>query len=79
MEFFVCPCPATGRVMLDGEDQGPNKNADGVLLPKECNAGGHRISLRCADGKACIPPQVDRVIANTDPILPLEVPFRCAD
>lgn len=79
MEFFVCPCPATGQVILDGNDQGPNKGAAGELLTKQCGAGRHIIALQCADGRNCNPPQVDIVIRDTDPILPLEVPFQCAD
>ena len=46
MEFFQCFCPVTGRVILDGNDQGPSKDSDGNLLTKQCNAGLHTISLQ---------------------------------
>lgn len=78
MEFFVCPCSGTGNVILDGNDQGPNKDSSGGLLTKQCNAGLHTISLQCTAGKICIPAQTTVAIINTDPISPMEVPFRCA-
>ena len=77
MEFFVCPCPVTGNVILDGNNQGPNKDSSGKLLTKMCNEGLHTISLQCPSGQTCIPPQVTTVIENTDPISPKEVPFQC--
>ncbi|BDV44037.1 hypothetical protein GURASL_29600 [Geotalea uraniireducens] len=77
MEFFVCPCPATGNVILDGVDQGPNKDSAGVLQPKQCSAGRHTVSLRCPAGKNCTPSQVAVVIRDTDPIAPQEVAFQC--
>ncbi len=76
MEFFVCPCPVTGDIILDGIDQGPNKDGSG-LLTKQCNAGLHNISLRCPTGKKCSPLQVTIALRNTDPISPIEVAFRC--
>jgi len=77
MEFFVCPCSETCNVILDGNDQGPNKDGSGRLLTKQCNAGLHTISLQCPPGKTCSPPQVSVVIENTDPILPRRVAFQC--
>lgn len=77
MEFFVCPCPATGNVILDGNDQGPNKDGSGNLLTKQCNAGLHTIALKCKAVNTCSPPQVTVVIKNTDPISPMEVAFQC--
>lgn len=77
MEFFVCPCLGIGRVMLDGNDQGPNKDSSGGLLTKQCNAGLHTISLQCAAGKTCVPAQVIVAIKKTDPISPMEVAFQC--
>ena len=77
MEFFVCSCPATGNVILDGNDQGPNKDDSGNLQTKQCNAGLHTIVLQCPVGKPCSPPQVTVVIENTDPISPMEVTFQC--
>jgi predicted acylesterase/phospholipase RssA len=77
MEFFQCLCPVTGRVILDGIDQGPNKDSAGNLLTKQCNAGLHTISLQCPDGKKCSPRQVEIEIKDTDPIAPLEVAFKC--
>jgi len=81
MEFFVCTCPCTGTcctVILDGEDQGPNKDDSGNPLTKKCNKGQHTISLQCADGKTCTPQQVNVVVSGTNPISPMGVPFTCA-
>ncbi len=77
MEFFVCNCPATGNVILDGNDEGPNRDSAGNLLTKQCNTGVHIVSLQCALGKTCAPEQVIVLVENTDPILPTEVEFRC--
>ncbi len=75
MEFFRCPCPEKGNVILDGNDQGPNMDEDGSLLTKQCNSGLHYVFLRCHDGQRCLPRLVE--IKDTDPISPMEVPFRC--
>lgn len=75
MEFFRCPCPERGAVMLDGGDQGPNKDAAGHLLTKQCNRGLHFVALQCSDGTVCGKRLVE--IKDTDPISPLEVPFQC--
>ena len=32
IQFFRCPCPATGNVILNGTDQGPNMDSSGKLL-----------------------------------------------
>ncbi len=77
MEFFRCPCPKRGNVILDGSDQGPNKDEGGNLLTKQCNAGLHKIALKCPGGTKCLPVQVEIEIKDTDPILPMEVPFKC--
>jgi hypothetical protein len=75
MEFFQCPCPERGNVILDGKDQGPNKDDAGNLLTKQCNRGLHYLSLECPDRKKCHLRLVE--IRDTDPIFPLEVPFQC--
>lgn len=77
MEFFVCSCPVTGTVILDGNAQGPNKSGSGGLLTKQCNTGLHTISLQFASGKICAPAQVTVTIKNTNPISPMEVAFQC--
>jgi hypothetical protein len=77
IQFFICQCAFTGNVILDGNDQGPNKNDSGNLLTKQCNAGLHTISLRCPDGKKCSPQQIKIDIKDTDPISPMEVAFKC--
>jgi hypothetical protein len=77
MEFFKCPCPETGNDILDGNDQGPNRDDAGILLTKMCNSGLHWISLECLNGKECVKKLV-RVV-DTDPILPMEVPFQCEE
>jgi hypothetical protein len=64
-------------VILDGSDQGPNKDSAGNLLTKECNAGLHTIALQCPDGGKCSPSQITIEIKDTDPIAPLEVSFKC--
>jgi hypothetical protein len=79
IQFFRCPCPVTGNVMLNGTNQGPNKDSSGKLLTKKCGEGLQIISLQCPNGKKCSPPQVEIEIQYTDPISPLEVPFQCAD
>ena len=78
MEFFVCPCPGKGTVILDGKSQGLNKDDSGNLLPKQCNKGLHTISLECLDGKTCTPPEINIVIQKTNPISPKAVAFQCA-
>jgi len=77
MEFFICPSSATGIVILDGNNQGPNKDDSGRLLTKMCNKGRHTVSLQSPAGQTCFPPQISIVIENTDPISPMEVPFQC--
>jgi hypothetical protein len=77
MEFIVCPCPGNGNVILDGNDQGPNKDGSGNLLTKQCNKGLHTVALLCAGGRTCHPKQVRVEIKDTDPICPMEVPFQC--
>jgi len=77
IEFFKCPCPDRGNVILNGRDQGPNKDDTGRLLTKQCNEGLQTIALKCPAGKTCYPPQVDIEIKDTNPISPLEVPFQC--
>ena len=78
MEFFTCPCPERGNVILDGVSQGSNKDRAGNLVTKQCNTGLHRIALKCPDGKQCDPVEIQVEILNTDPISPMEVPFKCA-
>lgn len=78
MEFFTCSCPGKGTVMLDGADQGLNKDEAGDLAPKKANEGLHKISLSCVAGRKCRPRQRKVWIKDTDPILPLEVFFKCA-
>ena len=77
VEFFQVPCSGKGDVILDGKNQGPNKDAAGKLLPMQCNTGWHIISLKCSNGKKCSPKQVEVEIKDTDPISPMEVPFKC--
>jgi hypothetical protein len=77
MEFFVCPCKATAHVVLDGNDQGLNRDSSGGLRTIQCNAGLHTVSLRRDSGRSCTPSKVDVVIKDTDPISPMEVHFRC--
>lgn len=78
MEFFACPCPGRGRVMMDGNEQGDNKEDDGSVRTLQCGRGLHRIALECADGKQCLDSPRNVMIAKTNPISPEEVAFRCA-
>lgn len=77
MEFFQCSCSERARVILDGRDQGFNKDDSGNLLTKQCNAGLHSITLVCLNGKKCTPELVELEIKDTDPIMPMEVSFQC--
>ncbi|MGA3086758.1 MAG: hypothetical protein ABSE95_18560 [Thermodesulfobacteriota bacterium] len=77
MEFFQCPCPKKGRVILDGSSQGFNRDNSGNMITKKCNPGLHTIALRCTSKKKCLPEQVQIEIKDTDPISPMEVSFRC--
>jgi hypothetical protein len=52
-------------------------DSSGNLLTKQCNAGLHTIALNCPGGKKCLPQKVTIEIKDTDPISPLEVPFKC--
>ncbi|MCP4666702.1 MAG: hypothetical protein GY849_10060 [Deltaproteobacteria bacterium] len=78
MEFFTCPCPERGDVVLDSVSQGSNKDQAGNIVTKQCNTGLHKIALKCHDGKKCDPAEIKIEICNTDPISPMEVPFKCA-
>jgi len=75
MEFFVCPCPGIGKVLLDDKDQDLNKDDSGTLLKKQCNEGFHKVALECSIGRKCSPIEV--VIKDSDPIFPQEVTFQC--
>jgi len=77
MEFFTCPCACKGKVILDGNDQGENKNENDDLLVKQCGRGLHQIALECVDGKQCLDSPRVVMIKKTNPINPLEVPFQC--
>lgn len=77
MEFYQCSCPGTGRVILDGIDQGPNKDSAGNLLTKQCDAGPHTISVLYDAGNTCSPAQIKIEIKDTDPISPMEIVFNC--
>jgi hypothetical protein len=77
VEYFVCPCPETANVILDGNDQGPNKYNSGKLWTKQCGTGLHIVALQCKTGKTCTPAQVVVEIKDTDPIFPMEVAFQC--
>lgn len=78
MEFYTCPCPARGDVILNGQGQGPNKDQAGNLLTKQCNPGLHKVALKCSAGKQCNPGEIQIEIRDTDPIAPMEIPFKCA-
>jgi hypothetical protein len=77
-EFFVCPCPGRGYVILDDNSQGSNKNDALTLFTKQCNTGLHSVSLACQVGRVCRVVKVEIQIEDTDPIEPMEVPFECA-
>ncbi|MBU0973056.1 MAG: hypothetical protein KKC20_20595 [Proteobacteria bacterium] len=76
MEFFKVPCPGKGNVNLDGVFQGPNFQ-NGALHVFQCNRGDHDIEMTCLVGKNCKESMQNKVVKDTDPILPMEVPFSC--
>ncbi len=76
MEFFKVPCPGKGNVKLDGVFQGPNFQ-NGELHVFQCNRGDHDIEMECLVGKKCKEALQNKIVKNTDPILPMEVPFVC--
>ncbi|MCM2358295.1 MAG: hypothetical protein NDI77_09110 [Geobacteraceae bacterium] len=78
MEFIRCPCPGLGKVFVDGDEQGANKDGAGEVRAVLCGPGLHEIALECLIGRKCAnsPQQVD--LAGTSPVQPKEVPFRCA-
>ena len=77
MEFFTCPCPGKGRVILNGNDQGDNNDENGVPHAKQCGRGLHQVALECAEGKQCADSPREVMIKKTNPISPQEVPFQC--
>ena len=77
MEFFTCPCPGKGTVILDGNEQGSNRDEDGGLRVFQCGRGLHRIALECTDGKRCSNSPQEVMISDTNPISTQEVPFQC--
>ncbi|MBN2429810.1 MAG: hypothetical protein JXK94_15855 [Deltaproteobacteria bacterium] len=77
MEFFTCPCLERGVVILDGNEQGSNKDENGNLRTFQCGRGLHRIELKCSCGKKCLDSPREVMIVDTNPIIPMEVPFQC--
>lgn len=78
MEFFRCPCPGRGEVVLDGSYQGENKNGSGEIRILQCGPGLHEVALTCLVGRKCSNPRQEINISGTNPIFPLEVLFTCA-
>ncbi len=77
MDFFCCPCPVKGTVILDGNEQGPNKDESGDDRTLQCGSGKHRIALNCLVGRTCKQESQLVNVSGTNPILPLEVSFQC--
>lgn len=77
MEFFTCPCPGNGRVLVDGNLQGDNKEGSGNNRTLQCGRGLHQIALECVHGKKCADSPQTVMISETNPISPQEVPFQC--
>ena len=87
MEFFRVPCPGRGMVSIDGHPQAENKQAGSEegrsrqrvgLRVFQCGPGLHDIAMKCLVGIRCLV-EVQRVLtAQTNPILPTEVPYTCA-
>ena len=76
-EFFVAPCPGTGVISIDDADQGENKRDSGLHV-FQCGTGFHDISMACSGGKKCKEPVKRKVlIAGTNPLDPMKVPFEC--
>lgn len=77
MEFFTVPCPGRGKVSINGSYHGENKDGSD-LHTFLCVEGLHDITLVCLAGKHCQEPLQRALIADTNLIMPLEVPFECA-
>lgn len=77
MEFFTCPCPGNGMVILDGNEQGNNKDENGKIRTLQCGRGLHQVVLECTHGEQCADSPQEVMIAETNPITPQEVPFQC--
>ncbi|MBI5074277.1 MAG: hypothetical protein HZB62_03750 [Nitrospirae bacterium] len=76
MEFFTVPCPGNGEVWIDKSFQGASVRHDRLFV-FQCGEGMHNIGMQCLIGRQCELP-IQRVsIIETDPIEPLEIPFRC--
>ncbi|OEU72537.1 MAG: hypothetical protein BA864_14680 [Desulfuromonadales bacterium C00003093] len=77
MEFFTCPCPEKGMVVLNGNEQGYNKDENGKIRVFQCGRGLHEVALECREGKLCTNSPQEVMISDTNPITPQEVPFQC--
>lgn len=77
MEFFTCPCPGNGRVILDGNEQGNNKDENGNMRTLQCGQGLHQIALQCNHGEQCAHSPQKVMISKTNPIIPQELTFQC--
>ena len=77
MEFFKCPCPGEGTVMIDGDPQGSNRDEEGEFDILQCNRGHHTVELQCKEGRVCANSPQDVVIKRTNPIKPKEIEFQC--
>lgn len=77
MEFFTCPCPGNGMVILDGNEQGNNRDENGKIRILQCGRGLHEVALECMEGKQCSNSPQEVMISDTNPITPQEVTFQC--
>lgn len=76
MEFFTVSCLRQGKVSLDGEYLGENKQG-GMLRVFQCREGLHDISLECLTGRRCRTMTQRVLVTGTNGILPLQVRFVC--
>jgi hypothetical protein len=76
MEFFTASCLCTGRVSIDGVYQGENKEG-ATLHVFQCCAGLHDITMEYLNGGTCQRQTKRVMIAGTNRILPMAIPFIC--
>jgi hypothetical protein len=76
MEYFTVSCLRSGKVSIDGNYLGENKNG-GLLRVFQCCEGLHDVSLACEIGKRCREMTQRVMIAGTNPFIPKELRFFC--
>jgi hypothetical protein len=76
MEFFIAPCLCKGKISIDGSYQGENKEGD-TLRVFQCGAGLHDITMEYRNSGPHQRQTKRVMIAGTNRILPMVIPFIC--